>query len=152
VAKRKSDTAAFQSELAVLSRSIPEDLHLPSLDENRLEGFAHLFVIALPQLASTGERVFTDPILDELFDLLDNRFGGCMVPSSTSHPPFWGLWHPKGSPRGKAQKDYLTTVQVLARPTDAATRFFTQLKQILKTAGIIEQQEILISRTDCWLI
>jgi hypothetical protein len=92
VAKRKPDANRFRSDLAALSRSIPEPLHLPSLDEDRLEGFAHLFVIALPQLTAAGEPVFTDPILQELFLVLNDRFGGCMVPSSTAHPPFWGLW------------------------------------------------------------
>jgi hypothetical protein len=152
VAKRKADAGRFRAELEALSRSIPEPLRLPSLEKGRLEGFAHLFLIVLPQLTAAGEPVFTDAILQELFRVLNERFGGCMVPSSTAHPPFWGLWHPKGTAADPAEKDYLTTAQVLARPTDAATRFFTGLKQLLKTAGRVQQQEILISRTDCWLI
>jgi hypothetical protein len=33
-----------------------------------------------------------------------------------------------------------------------STRFFTDLKSILKTAGHIEQQEILIARIECRLL
>lgn len=113
MAKRKPEPRPFHSDLAALSQSIPAPLHLPSLDQDRLEGFAHLFLIVLPQLSAGGEPLFTDSILQELFLVLND---------------------------------------VLARPTDDATRFFTQLKQLLKTAGQVQQQEILISRTDCWLI
>jgi hypothetical protein len=52
--------------------------------------------------------------LDELFAVLDNRFGGCMVASSSSAPPLWGLWHP--AQEREAEKDYLTTAEVLANP------------------------------------
>ena len=62
----------------------------------------------------------------------------------------WGLWHPPQ--QSQAEKDYLTTVEVLANPIDAANRFFAGLKPILKTAGHIEQQEILISRIECRLM
>jgi hypothetical protein len=100
-------------------------------------------------LNAKGKRVFTDPILDELFEVLDNRFGGCMVASSSS-APLWGLWHPPQE--SQAEKDYLTTAEVLANPIEAANRFFVGLKPILKTAGNIEQQEILISRIECRLM
>ncbi len=63
-----------------------------------------------------------------------------------------GLWHPTGGKAEEGEKDYVTTVQVFANPTEASNRFFSQLKQILKTAGNIEQEEILISRVDCWLM
>jgi hypothetical protein len=79
-----------------MSRSIPTNLRLPSLEENRLEGYAYLFRIVLPLFNSEGKRVYTDPILIELFDALDDRFGGCMVAASSSAPPLWGLWHPRG--------------------------------------------------------
>lgn len=138
--------------MTALQRSISDDLHLPSLRENRLEGFASLFVVVLPLLNSQGEAVFTDSILQELFLGLDTRFGGCLVPSASSHPPYWGLWHPTGGSTAEAEKDYVTTIQIFANPIEATNRFFTRLKQLLKTAGHIEQQEILISRVDCWLI
>ena len=95
--------------------------------------------------------MFTDALLRELFLTLDKQFGGCLVPAGSSTPPYWGLWHPTGS-QSAAEKDYVTTIQILANPIEPSSRFFTRLKQILKTAGHIEQQEILISRFDCWLI
>jgi hypothetical protein len=47
VADTPSKLEKFQAELVALRRSIPEDLHLPSLKVNRLEGFAFLFVVVL---------------------------------------------------------------------------------------------------------
>lgn len=152
MAKKQSKLEKFQEELAALGRSIPEDLHLPSLRENKLEGFAALFFMVLPLLNSQGETIFTNALLQELFLTLDNRFGGCLVPSATSTPPYWGIWHPTGSQAARAEKDYVTTIQVLANPIEPTNQFFVRLKQILKTSGHIEQQEILISRIDCWLI
>jgi hypothetical protein len=117
-----------------------------------MEGFAALFILVLPLLSAEGQPVFTDPTLQELFRALDRRFGGCLVASSSSHPPYWGLWHPTGNEAAEAEKDYATTIQIFANPIDPTNRFFSRLKQILKTAGGIEQQEILISRIDCWLM
>ncbi len=150
MAKRKPPADGFRKRLDSLSDAIPEDLRLPSLQENRLEGCAYLFRVVLPLLNAQGSRVFTDLILDELFQVLDDRFGGCMVSSSSSAPPLWGLWHPPQESR--AEKDYLTTVEVLANPIEATNRFFAGLKPILKTTGHIEQQEILISRIECRLM
>ena len=150
MATKKTPADKFRERLDVLSDAIPEDLRLPSLEENRLEGYAYLFRLVLPLLNAKGKRVFTDPILDELFQVLDDRFGGCLVASSSSAPPLWGLWHP---PReSQAEKDYLTTAEVLTNPIEAANRFFAGLKPILKTAGRIEQQEILIARIECRLM
>ncbi len=148
--KRKTPADNFRQRLGSLSGAIAEDLRLPSLAENRLEGYAYLFRLVLPLLNARGNRVFTDPILEELFQVLDDRFGGCMVASSSSAPPLWGLWHPPLEIQ--AEKDYLTTVEVLGNPIEATNRFFTGLKPILKTAGHIEQQEILISRIECRLM
>jgi hypothetical protein len=142
MATRKTPADRFRARLDDLSEAIPEDLRLPSLQENALEGYAYLFRLVLPLFNASGKRVFTDPILDELFHVLDDRFGGCMVASSSSAPPLWGLWHPPQE--AQAEKDYLTTAEVLANPVEAANRFFASLKPILKTAGHIEQQEILI--------
>jgi hypothetical protein len=47
---------------------------------------------------------------------------------------------------------HLTTAEVLANPIEAANRFFAGKKPILKTAGHIAQQEILISPTECGLL
>src|SRR5262249_6651875 len=150
MATKKSLADKFRERLDGLSAAIPEDLRLPSLEESRLEGYAYLFRVVLPLLNARGKRVFTDPILDELFLVLDDRFGGCMVASSSSAPPLWGLWHPPQE--SQAEKDYLTIADVLANPIEAANRFFTGLKLILKTAGHIEQQEILIARLECRLM
>src|SRR5215475_111689 len=120
MATRKRRTDKFRERLSRLSQAVPEDLRLPSLEANRLEGHAYLFRIVLPLLDAKGRRVFTDPILDELFRILDDRFGGCMVASSSSAPPLWGLWHPPQE--SQAEKDYLTTAEVLANPIEAANR------------------------------
>ena len=150
MARKKTPADTFRARLAGLSDAVTDDLRLPSLEANRLEGYAYLFRLVLPLLNAKGKPVFTDPILDELVRLLDDRFGGCMVASSSSAPPLWGLWHPPQE--SHAEKDYLTTVEVLANPIEAANRFFAGLKPILKTAGHIEQQEILISRIECRLM
>jgi hypothetical protein len=148
--KRKTPADKIRVRLETLSRSILTNLRLPSLEENCLEGYAYSFRIVLPLFNSEGKRVYTDPILIELFHVLDDRFGGCMVAASSSAPPLWGLWHPV--PQADAEKDYLTTAEVLANPIEASNQFFVGLKPILKTAGHIEQQEILISRIDCRLL
>jgi hypothetical protein len=150
MARRKTPADNFHERLDGLSRAITDDLRLPSLEANRLEGYAYLFRLVLPLLDAKGKHIFTDSILDQLFKVLDDRFGGCMVASSSSAPPLWGLWHPAQD--GHAEKDYLTTVEVLANPIEASNRFFAGLKPILKTAGHIEQQEILISRIECRLM
>ena len=118
MATRKRPTDKFRERLGRLSHAVGEDLRLPSLEANRLEGYAYLFRLVLPLLNAQGKRVFTDPILDELFQVLDDRFGGCMVASSSSAPPLWGLWHPPQESR--AEKDYLTTAEVLANPIETS--------------------------------
>jgi hypothetical protein len=150
MATKKSAAERIRARLETLSQSIPANLRLPSLEENCLEGYAYTFRIVLPLLNSNGNRVFTDLILEELFQILDDRFGGCMVASTSSAPPLWGLWHP--TQESQAEKDYLTIAEVLANPIEASNQFFAGLKPILKTAGHIEQQEILISRIECRLL
>jgi hypothetical protein len=150
MATKKTPADKFRVQLEALSHSVAENLRLPSLEDNRLEGYAYSFRIVLPLFNAQGNRVFTDIILKELFQVLDDRFGGCMVASSSSAPPLWGLWHP--TQESQAEKDYLTTAEVLANPIEASNRFFSGLKPILKTAGHIEQQEILISRIECRLL
>ena len=150
MANKRSSAERFRKRLDKLSETISEELRLPSLEENRLEGYAYLYRIVLPLLNEQGEEVFTNPILSELFQILNDRFGGCMATASSSAPPLWGIWHP--TPESEAEKDYLTTVEVLANPIDASNQFFSRLKPILKTAGHIEQQEILISRIECRLM
>jgi hypothetical protein len=150
MATRKTLAEKFRKRLAELSRAVPQDFRLSSLEDNRLEGYAYLFRVVLPLLNADGKRVFTNPILDELFLVLNERFGGCRVTSSSSAPPLWGLWYPRQA--SEAEKDYLTAAEVLANPIEAANRFFTGLQPIVKTAGQIEQQEILIARFECRLM
>jgi hypothetical protein len=152
VAKKQDKLELFRARLTVLAQSIPEELRLESMKNGRMEGFAACFVVVLPLLNAQGESVFTSALLMELFRLLNQRFGGCMVPSASSHPPYWGLWHPMADPSAETEKDYVTTIQIFANPIEATSRFFSGLKQILKTAGNIVQEEILIARFDCWLI
>ena len=146
MATRKTPADKSRERLDGLSDAVPDELRLPSLADNRPEGYAYLFRMVLPLFNANGQRVFTDPILNELFRVLDDRFGGCMVASSASAPPLWGLWHPPQE--SQAEKDYLTTAEVLANPIEVANQFFAGLKPILKTAGHIEQQEILIARLE----
>ena len=94
--RRKTPADRFRVRLETLSRSIQANLRLPSLEENRLEGYAYSFRIVLPLFNAEGKQVFTDLILKELFKVLDDRFGGCMMAASSSAPPLWGLWHPGG--------------------------------------------------------
>jgi hypothetical protein len=150
MATKKNRADKLRERLDRLSDAISDDLRLPSLQENRLEGYAYLFRVVLPLLNAKGKPVFTDPILGELFHVLDDRFGGCLAISFSSAPPLWGLWHPPQE--DEAEKDYLTTAEVLANPIEAANRFFARLKPILKTAGHIKQQEIMISRIECRLM
>ena len=91
---KKTPADRFRDRLDTLSDSIKEDLRLPSLELKYLEGYAYLFRMVLPSLNANGKRVFSDPILNVLFQLLTDRFGGCMVASSSSAPPLWGFWHP----------------------------------------------------------
>jgi hypothetical protein len=67
MARKDTPANGLRKRLDVLSRSIPEDLRLPSLEQNRLEGYAYLFRLVPPLLDAQGKHVFTDPILDELF-------------------------------------------------------------------------------------
>src|SRR5262249_27591590 len=150
MATKKTPADRFRERLDRLSDAIPEDLRLPSLAEGRLEGYAYFFRLVLPLLDAKGQRVFTDPILNELSQAFNDRFGGGMVPPSPPAPPLWGLWHPPQE--SQAAKDYLTTAEVLSNPIEAANQFFAGLKPILKTAGHIEQQEILIARIECRLM
>jgi hypothetical protein len=91
---RKTPAEWFRERLDGLSDAITADLRFPSLEVNRLEGYAFLLRIVLPLFNAHGNRVFIDAILDQLFAVLDNRFGGCMVAWPSSAPPLWGLWHP----------------------------------------------------------
>src|SRR5262249_31787731 len=118
VAKKRSKLEEFQANLTALLESVPEDLRLPSLSVSRLEGYSYLFLVVLPLLGAEGHPVSPDPMLQDLFFAIDQRFGGCLVPSASSHPPYWGLWHPPGTKAAEGEMDYVTTIQILANPIE----------------------------------
>jgi hypothetical protein len=62
MARKKTPADNFRKRLDDLSNAITDDLRLPSLEENRLAGYAYLFRLVLPLLSAKGIHVFTDPI------------------------------------------------------------------------------------------
>ena len=61
------------------------------------------------------------------------------------------LWRvfPLGS---EPVRDYHTITIVYANPIEACDRFFQELKSILRKAPLIEQEEILIERSEVYLV
>ncbi len=51
-----------------------------------------------------------------------------------------------------AVRDYHTIIIVYASPIDPSDRFFEELKAILRKAPLVEQEEILIERTEVYLV
>jgi hypothetical protein len=138
-------------DLAALD-TVEEDLRLPSLslDPPRLQGYAYRYKIVLPLLSGTGEEVFTDYHLGILFDLFERRCGGSLASASVVHPTWYGSYRPE--PGAEPVKDYHSIIYVYTRQTDAADRFFSLLKTILKKAGFQAQDEILMERAAVWLV
>ena len=132
--------------------SVTENLRLPSLAlvPPRLEGYAYRFKIVLPLLSATAEVVFTEHHLRILWELFDERFGGSLASTSTAQPTWYGSYRP--DPGAEPVKDHHCVMYVYMRQIDAADRFFQLLKCWLKTAGLQEQDEILIERTPVWLV
>ncbi len=64
--REKTPAENFREWLDGLSNFIAEDLRLPSLLENRLEGYAYLFRLVLPLIDAKEKRVFTGFIVAEL--------------------------------------------------------------------------------------
>lgn len=124
---------------------------MPSLrgQPARVRGHAYRFFLVLPLYNAEGKSVFTEEHLSRLYSLFDERFGGCLVSSSRSGAPFFGEYLPEGN---KPVRDYHTVVIVYANPVEPADRFFLELKSILRTAPIIEQDEILIERSEVYLV
>jgi hypothetical protein len=138
-------------ELQALNQLIPEALSLPSLRDRapRLQGHAFRFFLVLPLYTAEGHRVFTDELLRHLHFLFDVRFGGCLVASSRSGAPFFGEYLPEGT---SPVRDYHTIIIVYANPIEPSGRFFQELKSILKKAPLIEQDEILVERSEVYLV
>lgn len=141
----------MQAGLQALSERVPEDLFLPSLrgDPPSLQGYAYRFFLVLPLLSAEGRRVFTDDHLSALYSLFNARFGGCLGSSSRSGAPFFGEYSPEGA---HSVRDYHTVVIIYANPIEPSDRFFHNLKSILRKAPLIEQEEILIERSEVHLV
>jgi hypothetical protein len=99
--------------------------------------------------SAEGIRVFSDEHLSELYLLFDARFGGCLVASARSGAPFFGEYLPTGE---RPVRDYHTIIIVYASPIEPSDLFFHELKAILKTAPPIQQEEILIERSEVHLV
>jgi hypothetical protein len=142
----------LEQELEALNLLIPEELRLPSLRAHpaRVQGYAYRFFLVLPLMDAEGQRVFPDEILARLYQFFDSRFGGCLVASSRSGAPFFGEYLPQaGQP---PVRDYHTVIMVYANPIEASDRLFVELKAILRRAPLIQQEEILIERSEVYLI
>ncbi len=124
---------------------------MPSLRgrPSRVQGYAFRYFLVLPRYTAEGNRVFTEEHLSPLYSLFNTRFGGCLAASSRSGAPFFGEYLPEGT---QPVRDCHTVTIVYANPIDASDRFFQQLKSILKTAPLVEQDEILIERSEVYLM
>src|SRR5262249_11012551 len=146
VGKRRARSANLAADLQALSQAVRDDLSLPSLRDRpaRVQGYAFRFFLVLPLLSAEGSRVFTDEHLSHLFKLFNARFGGCLASSSRSGAPYFGEYLPEGT---EPVRDYHTVIIVYGNPIESSDRFFQQLKAILRTAPLTQQDEILIERT-----
>ncbi len=151
VARKKPSPSRLPAELRTLNQQVPEDLFLPSLRERppRVQGHAFRFFLVLPLYTAEGDRVFTPEHLGHLHLLFDTRFGGCLASSARSGAPFFGEYLPEGD---QPVRDYHTVIFVYANPIEPSDRFFQQLKSILRTAPLIPQDEILIERSEVYLV
>ena len=149
--EKEASPSSLPAEMEALNQTIREDLSLPSLRDQppRVQGYAYRFLPVLPLLTSEGNRVFTDEHLSQLFRLFNMRFGGCLASSSRSGVPFFGEYLPEGI---KPVRDYHTIVIAYAYPIEPSGRFFQQLKSLLRKAPLIEQDEILIERSEVYLV
>lgn len=124
---------------------------MPSLRDrpSRVQGHAFRFFLVLPLYSAEGGKVFTEQHLGQLLFLFNARFGGCLVSSSRSGAPFYGEYLPEGT---EPVRDYHTILIVYANPIEPSDRFFQELKSILKKAPLIQQDEILIERSEVYLV
>src|SRR5204863_9863268 len=107
------------------------------------------FFLVLPSYNAEGLTVFAQEHLGHLHLLFDTRFGGCLASSSRSGAPYFGESLPEGT---TPVRDYHTVIIVYANPIEPSDRFFQELKSILKKAPLIEQDEILVERSEVYLV
>lgn len=143
--------ARLAAELRALNERIEADLFLPSLREKppRVHGYAFKFSLTLPLFSGDGNRVFLHEHLGHLHEFFDRRFGGCSGASYRSGAPYFGEYLPPGE---KPMRDNNTITFVYANPIEACDRFFTELKQLPRRAPLIPQDEILIERSEVYLV
>lgn len=149
--RNERSVARWKAKLQALSRRFPEELFLASLRETppRVRGYAFKFTLTLPLFASDGNRVFLAEHLGQLHNFFDHRFGGCSGTAYRSGAPYFGEYRPPGA---EPVRDHNTVTFVYANPIDICDRFFRELKEILRRAPLIPQDEILIERTEVFLI
>lgn len=151
MARKPPSLAWLQRELDALNRLIGDVFFLPNLRglPARVQGHAFRFFLVLPLYSAEGRPVFTDDHLLQLSVLFTKRFGGCLVSSSRSGAPFFGEYLPEGT---RPVRDYHTVMIVYANPIDPSDRFFQEMKAILRDAPLIKQDEILIERSEVYLV
>ena len=148
---RSRNVSQFVKQLRALRKQFTEDLFLPSLRETppRVQGYAFKYTLTLPLFSGAGRPVFLHEHLGLLHELLDDRFGGCSGTSYRSGAPYFGEYRPPGQ---EPERDNNTLTIVYANPIEASDRFFHVLKQILRRAPLIPQDEILIERSEVFLV
>jgi hypothetical protein len=151
VGRKETSVARFKASLRALNERVHGDLALPSIRETRprVQGFAFKFSLTLPLFTADGRPVFSVDHLAELHKFLDIRFGGCTGASYRSGAPFFGEYFPEGI---EPVRDHNTQTYVYANPIEPSNRLFEELKEILRHAPLIPQDEILIERTEVYLV
>jgi hypothetical protein len=151
VARRNPSLSRLDANLRALRAQVPQDLFLPSLREKpaRVHGYAFRYFLVLPLFAGDGKPVFTKDHIGHLVFEFDRRFGGSLASASLSGAPFIGEYLPEGS---VPIRDHHTVIYVYANPIEPSDRFFQELKAILRRAPLIPQDEILIERSEVYLV
>ena len=103
----------------------------------------------LPLFAGDGKPVFTKDHIGRLVFEFDIRFGGSLASASLSGAPFVGEYLPEGT---TPVRDHHTVLYVYANPIEPSDHFFQKLKEILRRAPLIPQDEILIERSEAFLV
>jgi hypothetical protein len=151
VASKNRSLARFDSELRGLDSLVHQDLFLASLREKpaRVHGYAFRYFLVLPLFAADGKPVFTKDHVSRLVLEFDRRFGGSLAAASLSGAPFFGEYLPEGD---IPVRDHHTVIYVYANPIEASDTYFQELKAILRRAPLIPQDEILIERSEVFLV